>query len=246
MKEKRQNNSKKFMAIIAIVIMMGLIIGMGAITYSKYVTSHDAGTQTATAAKWGYVITADTGNLFGKNYGNANNNLATVTADGVAVKASGDANVVAPGTTGSMTITISGSAEVKAKLKFEGSVTNEIALGDYKPVKWTLKEGSNDLVSKGTLDDVLTKLKGLNETLDANSSVLSYTYTITWEWAFEDSSDDNDTIIGYKSNGKTYDEVKAIYGETKLSQYVVNETAYDNIVTEIKFNLSVSIEQVLE
>lgn len=243
MKEKRQNNSKKFMAIIAIVVMMGLIIGMGAITYSKYVTSHDAGTQTATAAKWGYVITADTKNLFGEKYQkDSTSTIAKVNDSGVSVAASN--SVVAPGTTGSMTITIKGSAEVMAKLKFEGSATSEIALGDYKPVKWTLNDGSTDLVSKGTLKAVLTKLESLNKTIAANGSDLSYTYTITWEWSFN-GDDTNDTIIGYKVNGKTYEEVKAIY-DNALDNIVADKTAYDNIVTKIEFNLSVSIEQVLE
>lgn len=242
MKEKRKNNSKKFMAVIAIVIMLGLIIGMGAITYSKYVTSADAGSQTATAAKWGYVITADASKVFGKNYTKESGDLATiVTENGVAVKASGDNNVVAPGTTGSMTFTISGSAEVKAKLKFAGDITNEISLGDYKPIKWTLKVG--DSVEASSFTDIVAFAKDL---ADSDGTIDGEEFTISWKWEFDGVDVDiKDSIIGYKAQGKTYAEVEAIYGADALSGICTSEQ-YDSISTEITFSLSASIEQALE
>ena len=86
----------------------------GGYTLSKYVTGSSK-TGTAQVAKWGYIIKVDGSNLFGKNYkfdGVASK--VTVDTDGLTVKESGYYNVIAPGTTGSMTFMIKGQAEVKA------------------------------------------------------------------------------------------------------------------------------------
>lgn len=82
----------------------------GGYTLSKYVTG-----SSKTGTAWGYIIKVDGSNLFGKNYkfdGVASK--VTVDTDGLTVKASGNYNVIAPGTTGSMTFMIKGQAEVKA------------------------------------------------------------------------------------------------------------------------------------
>ena len=60
--------NKKFLVIIATVLMACLVVGMGAMTYSRYISTTELPAQSATAAKWGYVITADASNLFGSDY----------------------------------------------------------------------------------------------------------------------------------------------------------------------------------
>lgn len=251
MKKNNNRKTKKLLSIVAMVLMVGLIAGMGAMTYAKYVTTGSVPTQSATAAKWGFVITADTSNLFGTDYDqtDATNKIATkVTTDGVAVNASGDTNVVAPGTTGSMTITVSGSAEVLAKLTVTVDTgTADIALGDYKPVKWSITGTSEDnTVTDGTLEAVLNALKTDADTTSiAAGETVSKSYTISWKWAF-DGDNAKDTVIGYKAMGKTYDDIKSLtVGDgTVVSTIVANADAYNAITTTVSFGLSVAVEQI--
>ena len=112
-KSERKNN-KKTTVIIALLLALIAILSFGGYTLSKFVTSGGS-TGKAQVAKWGYTMEIDGGNLFGKNY-KFDDKASKVTKDttGLTVKASGDYNVIAPGTTGSMTFTIGGQAEVKA------------------------------------------------------------------------------------------------------------------------------------
>lgn len=215
------NNKKMKKGILAICmgLMIALVCGMGAMTYSKYITTQNPGTQQATAAKWGFVITANTDNLFGTDYTkDTGDTYATVTDNGVAVKASSTANVVAPGTSGSMTITVNGSAEVRAKLTISMTNASDIHLGtDYYPIVWTYD------------DDTYTKLLDLctaiNETttFDVGASV-TRDITISWAWAFEGQNNESDTKIGLIVNG--------------------TETKGENDSTKLGFDLSITVEQI--
>lgn len=239
--------SKKFLATIAIVLMMGIIAGMGAMTYSKYVTSADGGTQTATAAKWGFVISVDASKLFGSDYKKDGSN-ASAKIDGsgnVVVNGSGDAVVVAPGTEGSMTITVNGSAEVLAKLTVNATTTSDIHLDSYYPVNWTVSDGA----TTSTSNTLAEAVAALNKTTTINvGDTTDKTYTLSWKWALDgadDTANTKDTIIGYKANGKTYDELKGIYGETALAS-IISETDYNNtekLQTQMSFSLTVTVEQ---
>ena len=65
---KMNETKKKSLVIIAMVLMVALVVGMGAMTYSRYVSTTDVPAQNATAAKWGFVVTANTSGLFGDAY----------------------------------------------------------------------------------------------------------------------------------------------------------------------------------
>ena len=152
-KSERKNN-KKTTVIIALLLALIAILSFGGYTLSKYVTSGGS-TGKAQVAKWGYTLEIDGSNLFGKNY-KFDDKASKVTKDteGLTVKASGDYNVIAPGTTGSMTFKIGGQAEVKALIAMGinpiKDVTLEMQKADggkivYNPVKWTLKKNGVEI-----------------------------------------------------------------------------------------------------
>lgn len=269
MEKSRNNNSRRLMAIIAVVLMVCLILAMGAVTFAKYITSGTTGDQTATAAKWGFVVNVDANKLLGKEYKGPG--LAKIDGTGtVAVQASTDAtqNILGPNTTGSVSFTISGTAEVLAQLKISiGAISGkdaveEIHVGDYYPVKWTLKKGDT-VVKVGEeelkdmkLGDINVKLgTGVLETINAGTSVESITYTLSWEWALEQGENDDakatnnvkDTAIGWKAHGKAYSDIEnALAGEKKFSDVFKSEpeTVYNAIVATMSFNLTISVEQI--
>ena len=242
----KTNNKKKFVMITAMFLMIALVIGMGAMTYARYTTTKETGAQSATAAKWGIVLTVNTTNLFDKNYDNG----TAVTADDNTgdVVTTADNMIVAPGTSGSMTIAINGSAEVLSQLKItaEGT-TEEIFFGsDYYPVKWTLTNKNDDkLVENKKLSDVINYLTTTASSTKWNAGTnIDEVYTISWDWAIGDAGDsaDNqkDTAIGILAQSgdpaKTVSDVNNILGTT----FEVNTT----FNCEISFQLKVTVEQI--
>lgn len=255
---------KKFLTLVATGLMACLVAAMGGMTYSKYITNTKTGDQQATAAKWGFVMTANTENLFGKMYNNANKEtgkpatdgkpatIVQATAEGISVEASSDKFIVAPGTKGSMTIAISGTAEVRAQLTLTASGTpDEICLTDYGtgdavnvnyyPIVWTLTNGTEPVGTPGKLKDVLDALADTSQIIEANSTY-EKNYTLSWEWPLETNATNNiyDTIIGYKSSGEDWDAISKYVGNLTKEQYV----STTNIITGISFNIDVTIAQI--
>lgn len=250
-KSERKNN-RKTTVIIALLLALIAILSFGGYTLSKYVTSSGS-TGKAQVAKWGYKMEIDGSNLFGKNYkydGVASK--VTKNADGLTVKASGDYNVIAPGTTGSMTFTIGGQAEVKAliamgiepikdvTLKLQKSDGEEIV---YNPVKWTLKKNGDEL--PGMINTTLHGVAGAFHDMIYNSAssvknpgdvLATTTYELVWAWAFEGTgtfkgvtADELDTILGRRAKDSSY----ASYGDWTIKE----------VCTEIELQLDMQVTQ---
>ena len=253
-KSERKNN-KKTTVIIALLLALIAILSFGGYTLSKFVTSGGS-TGKAQVAKWGYTMEIDGSKLFGKNYKfdrvDRVGSKVTKDADGLTVKASGDYNVIAPGTTGSMTFTIGGKAEVKAliamgiepikdvTLKLQKADGEEIV---YNPVKWTLKKNGVDVT--GAINTTLHKVAGAFHDMTSNpvSSVknpgdvlATTTYELVWAWAFEGTgtfegvtADELDTILGRRAKDKSY----ASYGDWTIKE----------VCTEIELQLDMQVTQ---
>ena len=255
----KSRKNKKILVAVAMVLMIALVAGMGAMTYSKYITSGKTGEQTATAAKWGFVVTVSAENLFGSDY-KKDGAVAKVDGSGaVVVNGTADAKVVAPGTTGSITINISGKAEVNAKLTIkiaDGFTLKEIKYDTYNPVKWTLNDGSTT-TKYDTLSDVVDAL-ATSQVLAAGTEY-NKNYTLSWEWPIETATaglngtnrNVEDTLIGFKANGTPWNDVadpaqKGING-TYVGDYQIGssdaEAAYNAIQTTMSLSLVVSVEQ---
>lgn len=245
---QKRSNLKSFI-IIGLLLLLVAVIGFGGYTLSKYLTSQPA-SGTANVAKWGFEIKTDATKLFGTNYkwdGTASNSIVEAGSEGLTVKAAN--NAVAPGTTGSLTFSIKGSAEVKAQIKIAMTEVKDINLNynnsdgtatDYYPVKWTLiKKGTTTetLVNDGKLSEVET---ALNKTADyeAGATAINDEYTLSWTWAFS-TNDDNDildTTLGMIANGTT-----AV--DSKINNTTVDITKSS---TEIAFKLEISVTQLAQ
>lgn len=250
-KSERKNN-KKTTVIIALLLALIAILSFGGYTLSKYVTSGGS-TGKAQVAKWGYTLEIDGSNLFGKNY-KFDDKASKVTKDttGLTVKASGDYNVIAPGTTGSMTFKIGGQAEVKALIAMGinpiKDVTLEMQKADggkivYNPVKWTLKKNGVEIT--GMKNTTLHEVAGAFHDMIHNSAssvkkpgdvLEDTTYELIWSWAYEGdpefpniTNDELDTILGRCANDKSY----ASYGDWTIKE----------VCTEIELQLDMQVTQ---
>ncbi len=221
-------------AIVALLVALVLLLAIGGYSLAKYVTSGSSNGEAA-VAKWGYTVSTDTSNLFGKNY-KANVVSTNTDAAQLEVKAADDQNVVAPGTTGSMTFTVNGTAEVASKLNIVVSDVQDVVLtyGDnaYKPVKWTLNDGTTDVVSNGTLEAVAAELNKVQNVEVNPGETVGKNYTLTWAWAFEGGNDEADTALGLLASGKTDVKVGGVAVDADASELTV------------KFTLNVSVQQI--
>lgn len=215
---KKRNKSKSWILLLLLLLSLSLLISVGGITLAKYVTKGN-GTGTASVAKWGYKIQANAADIFGSKYAFDTDASKVTTSDtGLTVKASDAGNRVAPGTTGSMTFSIGGKAEVKSKLTVAFKANEDVYLKvtptdsadsyTYTPVVWTLKKGDTQ-VAAGTLANVAAYFEAYEEgkTIEAGETAdVNGEYELSWAWKFENSAlpagltgfsaDELDTVLG--------------------------------------------------
>ena len=172
---------------IASVLLVAVLLSTCAIsgTFAKY-TSSSTGTDTARVAKWNFTVGGTdittsntfTFNLFDTAYVESN-----VDKDG-----DGSEVVIAPGTTGSASVTLTNNSEVNATYAVDFSATE-----NGVPLQWSVDgtEWKNDI---SDLDIAVTNIAMTNGTATIN---------IYWKWAFEsdsvvttDQSDEKDTNLG--------------------------------------------------
>lgn len=255
----QKNSNKKSVFVIALLLLLVAVIGFGGYTMSKYISSKkDSGK--ANVAKWGFEVSADCNGLFGKEYKyDASKNASIVNnAAGVSltVKADNEESRVAPGTTGSMTFSITGTAEVKSHVDINFTVNSDVVLkytkdgvaGTYSPVKWTLKK-DDVVVTNGetrlenvTLAQIATVLNGYDADVAANETYAhAGNYTLEWAWAFDGTAsnadaDKLDTLLGMVAT-------KAGATHNALTNEGFTEVVADTKTT-INFDLSVSVTQL--
>ena len=147
---------------MALMVCLSLVCGLAAALYSKTVTKN---TETVTVAKFGVVMTWG-GNLF-------------------------NGSQIAPGDSGSTTLTLSGEADVAVKISL-GAVHSEenwtlADETDYNPIVFTVKVGDNYLQADKSYSATkhtftIDQLNNLELASYAANETLTRTFTIGWEW----------------------------------------------------------------
>lgn len=252
--ETKRNTSKRNLLLVALLLLVA-VFTFGGYTLSKYIST-ESSDSSATVAKWGFNVSATDNELFGTGYSSKDGTIATVDNEsGAAVKVSaesGDALLVAPGTKGAMSFTVSGKAEVASKLSidFTGSQDIKLVKGSeltYLPILWSAEitgvdgasvESARELSVLG--ENINTALSNAGLTaIDVNKDV-NVTITISWEWkltndesAYDKGSssvlsvDECDTALSLFAQGTTGDFAGSnanLVFKSKLSvkQYIPN------------------------
>ena len=230
--ENKKSLTKKIVAGTGLALLLALVGYTGANTYAKYITEGQVASQTATVAKWGVVLTASTDNsAFGKDYTKGSGTTATVdtTGNGASVKTIGTTNVVAPGTSGEFTFSISGTPEVASKISFNLTLTSDVHYGDYYPINWTLSGG--EFTKTGKLSEIDSYLGDYAKAQEfAPNVAINTTYTLSWEWAFSQGKDKEDTYLGNLASGVANSDV----GPNSANASTVVSFAIDARVEQIQ------------
>ena len=240
---KLNKKQKRTATIASMAALLAVVLGMGGQTFAKYITTMPAATQQATVAKWGFVITSNIDNMFGKTYGNVVTDKyveVNTNDEGTVVKAA--SNTLAPGTKGEMTFDFTGSAEVLAKAEITATGTNIVLVdkvanpldgtGYYYPIQWTLKDNGTpvDFTSASTSVDPLVDICEYFNSLSSAKIEVGTTYNhhfvLSWQWPFE-GNDVKDTALGMYANDGTLDNTK-----------------YASAAVNFSFTLNATIEQI--
>ena len=214
----------KFLRLASVMLMLCLITTCAISgTFAKYTTTATVG-DTARVAHWGITITTTDLNdsasteVFAKTYKNqAAINTDPPYAIGAGASVSSTTEVVAPGTDGGIKIVITGTPEVAFNFDVAVTITNEVHIpkntvvapgntlaADYYPVKFTVNDGTSDVVDGKSLSAVKTYFESLSGDKLPGASVAK-TYTVTWEWDFESANDAADTYLGNVAAGVVTD-----------------------------------------
>ena len=227
----KKENKKKVVTLSAMAALLAVVLGMGGKTYAKYFTESNVPAQTATVAKWGFVINVGNKDLFGENYDASGAIVADGNASAVIVSGRTDTKVIAPGAKGSLTVTVGGSAEVNTIVTLNpgASTWTEVQLTDskgtvdtaddfvYNPMNWTstgsYKVGTAAEVSLAATgaENIYTKLNAFADPVSNGIFVkagetFTLTLNLSWDWEFEVDATTNiyDTYFGAKANDDAY------------------------------------------
>ena len=231
----------KLLATLLVLTILSTCVISG--TFAQYTTSGTA-TDSARVAKFGVTVAASTSEAFAKTY------------DGTV---SADVKVVAPGTKGSTSFTISGTPEVKVKITATSSNTNEIKLAannttgytlaagkfatnsctlktdaDYAPIKWYFGTTPGTTPYTMTMDQLKAALADVSAEKAANTT-LNETYYIGWEWPITTEF----TSGTWSYNGGS----AAPYATATMGDFLDTYLGENNTQTE-GFTISITVEQV--
>lgn len=196
----RKNKMMRLASALLIAVLLTTCAISG--TFAKYTTT-GTGTDSATVAKWGVVITAN-GSSFAKQYATDDAGVVGTIANSVV----GTNKVIAPGTQGTMVAaTISGTPEVAVKVTYEATVTltgwtvNTDTY--YCPLEITVGTGEDAHTYKGTSYESAAKFKeaietainGYSDEYAPNTNLGTITVPVSWKWAFEGNDDVKDTAL---------------------------------------------------
>ncbi len=257
MEDKKTNKKTRGIIIAAMVLLLIAIMCFCGVTFARYITKSSVPTQQATVAKWGFVVSANAENLFGKGY-----NKGEVTKPdeaGAVVDVKAATNTVAPGTKGEMTFGVTGTAEVLAQLKVavKKDTLKDISLtkgsGEtaevYNPIKWTLSSQSaadsaftavTDAENK-TLEEIAEELKKITAKIEIGQS-FDTTYKLSWKWELGTSEDPTDatnrkdTALAYAAefvNGTGSKPEGGKYGDYTVSVTGSGDTQVITVVDDM-------------
>lgn len=215
--------------LVATLLTTSVISG----TFAKY-TTKATGSDSARVAKFGVEIDAK-GGMFAEEYDTDDADVARAGVITKSVITSGESggvkDVVAPGTKGVLAnATISGTPEVAVHVGYEPTLTLDgwkLADGsEYCPIVFTVGNETYGLTGMKDADgyevtnksNTITDLKAAVETAikeysanyapktDLNTIGTNGYVHVSWNWAFDNSADENDTYLGNqaaKNNAST-------------------------------------------
>ncbi len=203
----------KFMRLASALLVLTLLSTCAISgTFAKYTTSAN-GSDSATVAKWGVTVSVTGADGFATSYATDDTSVKNTITNSVIASADTSTGIVAPGTKGTLaSYSVTGTPEVATKTTVTPSFTVtgwNIPSGDttafYCPITVTVGKNAISGLSYETADAFQTAVinAAKNEgTYKAPNTSIESSLNVTWEWAFEDvtenakQTNEKDTALG--------------------------------------------------
>lgn len=201
-----KNLKKVGTMVLVAIVAVGAYFVSG--TYAKY-TSTMSGKGSASVAKWAWKINDrdfTTADSVSEEF--TFNPFASIKDSDGSAETDVDTNLIAPGTSGNVTLDITNNSEVNAEYKVEFEVTKNTS---NIPLEYSL-DGQNwvsDIadLNLGTTTPIAIAMKGGKATQS----------NLQWRWVFEADRDAADTALGFAANTTRPEvEVKATVTVTQV------------------------------
>lgn len=228
-KKKRNGVMKKN---IIILVLSLAIITISALTtgfaYAKLVKTAYGTTETATVARFGVTLTWGSEGLFSDNY--------TTAGGKTSVQMQDSAKGIAPGTSGSTTLTVGGESEISISLKIGVQATHTgwtLTDGtEYMPIVFVIMKGDKYLQADYTYATTkhtfaMSDMQNANIEMDTilAGTTLDQEYSIGWEWAAT-ASVPSDTYYICTTADSDYKVGDIIGAETY--NYILTDEQFEN------------------
>ena len=192
------------LGLLAMVLTL-VTMPMVSSTYAKY-TSSVTGSDTARVAKFAFNIKDGEETIGSQGSLTGTYDIFTYTDDGVYNNGVNTQKIIAPGTTGSIPITVENRSEVDVAVTFVLTETNAGGIPVYYTVGAATQRYSAVLTGTygtGTyesLSDLATAMAGTTLQATNGTTPTTVTYTLHWTWAFDtagtNQTDALDTALG--------------------------------------------------
>ena len=214
----KKNRMMRLASILLVCVLLTTSVISG--TFAKYTTTGST-SDNARVAKWGVQINTEGDGFFTTTYAK---DSATDIAN--TVKADVDVVAPGTNAEGKAFFSLTGTPEVAVKVTFKvtgaGGVdkatdvvlaageywdwtqapyTTKFTATEYHPLVFTLKDGSTELKT-GTLAEIEAFLEGKSDDYAPGTDLATIlggstgNYTLSWAWAFNQSKDKEDTLLG--------------------------------------------------
>lgn len=220
---KKKNRALRLAGLLLVLALITTTFSSG--TLAKYTTSAEGTEQSARVAKFGVTIAEQETTLtpFGTAYvkGELDDSVVTTSTDAAAISVKSSANVVAPGTKGTLaSFTFTGTPEVDVAIKLTVKTFTATGFTGYFPIKFSVNGGTEFPSGTATVPALADIQTGIETALasvsgtgiswdDTNkqlvveagtdlSTVNLSNYGLAWSWPFSTSTenDGKDTTLG--------------------------------------------------
>ena len=208
----KKNRMMRLASVLLVLVLLSTSVISG--TFAKYVTTATAN-DTARVAKWGITMDTDNTGTFVATY--SSNGQETVHGK----NSENDADVVAPGTSGTATYVVSGTPETDYVITFAGVADDDVYLAKDLTYTYVDAEDNNGVVT------YTTPGPGASGTVSADYYPIYYTVTITAANGSFDAVDSQKTHISTTATAQNFDTLAAAMAalsNTKVT-YDANEAA---------------------
>ena len=202
----KKNNVMRIASALLVAVLLTTCAISG--TFAKYTTNF-SGNSAARVAKWGFDDPSEvTFDLFADTYNNG------------AIASQGDDNVIAPGASGSFSITLVEAEEVRATevaYRFNVDITKSNETNDVLLAKLVWKLDGQKVGTNGTFEELQAAINALDGEYLPGTAPSATTLNISWEWVFEvesNTTDASDTELGV--NGEYVVEISFTFSATQI------------------------------